>query len=68
VIPPLAACAVASLPGVIAGLALAILVRTWLLRWFERRLGGYTGDALGATQQFTELAFYLGWAAGWNWY
>ena len=65
---PLAACAIASLPGALAGLALAILVRGWLLRWFERRLGGYTGDALGATQQLTELAFYLGWAAGWNWY
>lgn len=27
--------------------------------WFLRRLGGYTGDALGATQQWTELAIYL---------
>ena len=24
-------------------------------RWFQRRLGGYTGDTLGATQQVTEL-------------
>ena len=27
---------------------------------FERRLGGYTGDSLGATQQIGEAAFYLG--------
>ena len=26
---------------------------------FERRLGGYTGDCLGATQQLTEAAIYL---------
>jgi adenosylcobinamide-GDP ribazoletransferase len=28
--------------------------------WFWRRLGGFTGDALGACQQLTEVAFYLG--------
>ncbi len=33
-----------------------------LARWFRRRLGGYTGDTLGATQQVTELAI-LGVAA-----
>jgi adenosylcobinamide-GDP ribazoletransferase len=27
---------------------------------FERRLGGYTGDCLGAVQQTSELGFYLG--------
>ena len=27
---------------------------------FENRLGGYTGDCLGAVQQFSELGFYLG--------
>lgn len=31
-----------------------------LSRWFHRRLGGYTGDALGATQQITEVVFYVG--------
>jgi adenosylcobinamide-GDP ribazoletransferase len=30
--------------------------------WFKRRIGGYTGDCLGAAQQVTELGFYL--AAG----
>ena len=29
-------------------------------RWFWRRLAGFTGDCLGATQQVCELAFYLG--------
>ncbi len=28
--------------------------------WFWRRLQGFTGDCLGATQQVCELAFYLG--------
>lgn len=68
VLLPMAACLYASFAGGVAALLLAIGVRAWLLRWFERRLGGYTGDALGATQQLTELAFYLGWVAGWNWY
>ncbi len=32
-----------------------------VLRWrVEGRLGGYTGDTLGATQQVGEVAFYLG--------
>ena len=34
----------------------------WLMMWrlLCQRLQGYTGDALGATQQVCELAFYLG--------
>jgi len=31
-----------------------------MLRLLSRRLSGFTGDALGATQQVCELAFYLG--------
>jgi len=27
--------------------------------WFKRRIGGYTGDCLGATQQLAEVVFYL---------
>ena len=38
-----------------AGLAWA-----WMWRLFARRLQGFTGDCLGATQQVCELAFYLG--------
>ena len=29
-------------------------------RWLGRRLQGFTGDGLGATQQVCEIAFYLG--------
>lgn len=41
-------------------LMLVLLVTFLAARTFVRRLGGYTGDCLGATQQLTELAFYLG--------
>jgi adenosylcobinamide-GDP ribazoletransferase len=40
-----------------AGAALA----AWLVaRYTRRRIDGYTGDVLGATQQLSEAAFYLG--------
>ncbi|MDP4300592.1 adenosylcobinamide-GDP ribazoletransferase [Leptothrix discophora] len=56
------------------GLALAAALGalacvTWTCRgWYRRRLGGYTGDTLGAAQQVGELAALLGWlaAAGWT--
>jgi adenosylcobinamide-GDP ribazoletransferase len=44
----------------IAGLLLALLATLWLGRLFKRRIGGYTGDCLGATQQLAEVAFYGG--------
>ncbi|QRM18337.1 adenosylcobinamide-GDP ribazoletransferase [Dechloromonas sp. TW-R-39-2] len=52
----------AGLPPVkaVAGCLLAALVTAWLSRLFMRWLGGYTGDCLGATQQLSEIAFYLG--------
>ncbi len=49
--------------GAIVGAVLtSALAFTLLWRWFARRLQGFTGDCLGATQQLCELAFYLGWA------
>ena len=45
---------------VLAALALVALCAWLAARYFVRRIGGYTGDCLGATQQATELAFYLG--------
>jgi adenosylcobinamide-GDP ribazoletransferase len=42
-----------------------ILIPAYALIWFllkrytERKIGGFTGDVLGAMQQFSELAFYL---------
>ena len=44
----------------LAVLALAALVTLWLARLFLRRLGGHTGDLLGAVQQAAELACYVG--------
>ena len=47
------------------GLALAAvaLVAFTMWRWLKRRLGGYTGDTLGATEQLAELAVLLALAA-----
>lgn len=38
----------------------ALLMRAWLASRMQKKLGGYTGDCLGAVQQLSELAFYLG--------
>ncbi|MES2073223.1 MAG: adenosylcobinamide-GDP ribazoletransferase [Pseudomonadota bacterium] len=45
------------------GLLLLVLAGLWLARLFVRRIAGYTGDCLGAVQQVSELAFYLGFSA-----
>lgn len=37
----------------------AFATRLIMARWFERRLGGYTGDCLGATQQVIEVVTLL---------
>jgi len=36
------------------------LVWLWFSAKIKKRIGGYTGDCLGAMQQLTELAFYIG--------
>jgi adenosylcobinamide-GDP ribazoletransferase len=57
---------VALLPGLLLGPAVlpallgVALVGLAAVRYLRRRLGGYVGDALGATQQLAELAFWLG--------
>jgi adenosylcobinamide-GDP ribazoletransferase len=43
-----------------AGMAASLLAAWRMRRLFARRLGGFTGDCLGATQQVGEIAFYLG--------
>ena len=48
-----------------AGCVLAALATLWLAAKFKRWLGGYTGDCLGAAQQVSEIAFYLGLLAHW---
>jgi adenosylcobinamide-GDP ribazoletransferase len=38
-----------------------VLLIAWLVfrQYIRQRLGGYTGDVLGAFQQISELLFYL---------
>lgn len=48
------------LVAVAAGLSGLALGHILMRRRFERRLGGYTGDCLGAVQQCSEIGFYLG--------
>jgi adenosylcobinamide-GDP ribazoletransferase len=44
----------------VALLLIPLLFAKWYLgRFYERWIGGYTGDCLGATQQVAEVAFYL---------
>jgi len=41
--------------------ALSAVALVWwvLIMYFKRKLGGVTGDCLGATQQLSEVVFYL---------
>ncbi|WP_114968743.1 adenosylcobinamide-GDP ribazoletransferase [Rhodoferax ferrireducens] len=48
---------ITSLATALAASGIAFFV---MWRWFWKRLQGFTGDCLGATQQACELAFYLG--------
>lgn len=49
------------------GACVAVAIVTfWAAHLFVRRLGGYTGDCLGAVQQIAELATYLGILIAWN--
>lgn len=45
--------------GLAGLLALAVVIRGYL----RQRIGGYTGDTLGAAQQLAELLLYLVWVA-----
>ena len=56
----LAPCLLLPLADMLVALAAAALATLFAARYFLRRIGGYTGDCLGATQQVCELAFYLG--------
>lgn len=44
-------------------LLLALIATDYMRRLLYRRLEGYTGDGLGATQQVSEVAIYIGLAA-----
>ncbi|SUA89722.1 adenosylcobinamide-GDP ribazoletransferase [Pandoraea pulmonicola] len=43
----------------VTGAVVLVAVRAGFVRYLRRRLGGYTGDALGFAQQLGELALYL---------
>lgn len=50
------------LPGswiIFISIPLVIVVSLAAGAWFNKRIGGYTGDCLGAAQQLNELAFLL---------
>ena len=48
------------LEAIFCGLVGLVLAHYLMRRWYEPRLGGYTGDCLGAVQQCSEVGFYLG--------
>ena len=43
-----------------------IILRFFLIRYFKKWIGGYTGDCLGATQQLAEVIIYLSILALWK--
>lgn len=44
----------------VASLLALVAALVWMGRLLARRLNGFTGDGLGATQQVCEIAFYIG--------
>ncbi len=52
--------------GLAAATCAMVAVALVMRRWLRRRLGGYTGDGLGATEQTCELAVLLALAAVWT--
>jgi adenosylcobinamide-GDP ribazoletransferase len=67
----LAACLIAWQPAwwkaVGVSLVAAVVGVICCARWFQKRLGGYTGDTLGASQQITEVLILLSWVAALRW-
>ena len=60
-------CLLLPYPQVAVALALVALITLVAARYCVCRIGGYTGDSLGATQQLTEIAFYLGLLCSCTW-
>ncbi len=60
------ALAAVALPPLLGGVLFAAAVTLWWRRLLRRALGGYTGDCLGAAQQFAEIAMGLGTLALWS--
>jgi adenosylcobinamide-GDP ribazoletransferase len=51
------------LPVLAITLLAAGLVVLGMRHWLRRRLGGYTGDTLGAAEQLAEAVILLAWVA-----
>ena len=45
--------------AMLAAMLAAAVVTIWFARLLVRRIGGYTGDCLGAVQQAAEVSIYL---------
>jgi adenosylcobinamide-GDP ribazoletransferase len=56
----LAPCLLLAGPRLWIAIGLAAVATALAAGYFVRRIGGYTGDCLGAAQQVAELAFYVG--------
>jgi adenosylcobinamide-GDP ribazoletransferase len=56
----LAPCLLLPVGQVSIALVAVVFVTLAAGRYFVKRIGGYTGDCLGATQQLTEIVFYVG--------
>lgn len=55
------------LPGhAVALLGALLMLGLGLRTWLQRRLGGYTGDTLGAAEQLGEVVVLMAWAAAWR--
>ena len=54
-------------PAVLLVLLPLAVVKITLARYFQRWIGGYTGDCLGAIQQVAEVSCYLFLLAGFAW-
>lgn len=50
----------ADIANIVTAMICAVLLRLYLGWLLQKKLGGYTGDCLGAVQQITEIGFYLG--------
>ncbi|MCD2519621.1 adenosylcobinamide-GDP ribazoletransferase [Massilia sp. G4R7] len=52
--------------AILAAFVSCVLATWWLARKFARRIGGYTGDCLGAVQQLAEAVAYIAILATWS--
>jgi len=53
-------------PVFLGAFLISYLVQIALTFYFNKQIGGYTGDCLGAVQQVTEVVFYLSIIALWK--